>query len=71
MAITITIAQHLSDHQFLEVQKMVWRQRAFDPNFFGRLITIERGAVTAVFDPQDEMRGALLMTMVVHTLDSI
>jgi len=64
MGITVTLARHISDNDFQQVEAFVRHLQGTDYNFSGRAIWVERGAVTAVHDPKDALRGALLQLMV-------
>lgn len=71
MAITVTIAKTLSDADFATVDMLVRELQETDQNFAGRAIFVERGSFTAVYDPADAMREALLMLMVRAVLNDV
>lgn len=64
MGITVTLARNISDKDFQQVEDLVRHLQGTDYNFSGRAIWVERGAVTAVHDPKDALRAALLQLMV-------
>ena len=69
MSITITIANTVSHAGFTRVDELAHQLEARDGNFQGRTITMQRGTATAVTDPDDGLRAALLQLMVDSVLE--
>lgn len=64
MSITITVAKGVSEEDFQQIEALARQLQGTDYNFSGRAIWVERGLSTAVTDPQDALRAALLRLMV-------
>ncbi|RZJ14000.1 MAG: hypothetical protein EON50_07575 [Acidovorax sp.] len=64
MAITITVAQTVSNDVFSRIVALAQVLRQSDPNFEGLTISVSRGADTLVTDTDDKLRETLLHLLV-------
>ena len=64
MAITITVAQTVSNDVFSRIVALAQVLRQSDPNFEGLTISVSRGDETLVTDTDDKLRETLLHLLV-------